>query len=203
MSDTGSVSGWIEAAKRGDESSVRMLWERYRERAIGLARMKLQGSPRRAADEEDVALSAFARFCLGAKEGRFPDLENRDDLWRLLAKITVQKSLDHAKNEKRLKRGGGAVRGDSAFQGSLSESGMNGIDQILCSEPTPEQAASFAEECGNLLESLGPTVESTPNSLQKLEGYTNAQIAERHDCSLSSIKRALQLIRKKWEEWQS
>ena len=87
MADKGSVSVWIEAAKRGDESAIRQLWERYRGRVSKLAWSKLQGSPRRAADEEDVALSAFARFCLGAQEGRFPQLESREDLWRILAKI--------------------------------------------------------------------------------------------------------------------
>ena len=34
------------------------------------------------ADEEDVALSAFDSLCRGAVEGRFPRLDDRNDLWR-------------------------------------------------------------------------------------------------------------------------
>lgn len=202
MADKGSVSGWIEAAKQGDQTSIRQLWERYRDRVVKLARVKLQGSPRRAADEEDVALSAFARFCLGVQEQRFPKLDNRDDLWRILAKITVQKSLDQAKGERRQKRGGGNVRGDSAFLNPPSSSGMNGIDQILCDGPTPELAASFAEECGKLLESLNDE-RLQGIALGKLEGHTNAELAEQYDCAVSTIERGLRLIRKKWQERQS
>jgi hypothetical protein len=44
---------------------------------VGLARARLQGLPRRAADEEDVALSAFASFCRAAEAGRFPRLCDR------------------------------------------------------------------------------------------------------------------------------
>jgi hypothetical protein len=39
---------------------------------------------RRAADEEDVALSAFNSFCLRAEEGRFLRLDDSDDLWQVL-----------------------------------------------------------------------------------------------------------------------
>ena len=31
-----------------------------------------------------MALSAFDSFCRGAEQGRFPDLNNRNDLWGML-----------------------------------------------------------------------------------------------------------------------
>jgi len=62
----------------------RKLWERYFRRLVGLARKKLRAAPRRAADEEDVALSAFDSFCRGAKLDRFPQLHDRLDVWQLL-----------------------------------------------------------------------------------------------------------------------
>ena len=37
------------------------------------------------ADEEDAALSAFHCLCEGAVRGRFLRLDDRDDLWRVLA----------------------------------------------------------------------------------------------------------------------
>src|SRR5262249_36398416 len=63
--------------------------------------------PRRAADEEDVALSALASFCRGAEQGRFPRLEDRDDLWALLVVIAARKAVDLRQREGRQKRGGG------------------------------------------------------------------------------------------------
>ena len=35
--------------------------------------------------------------------------------------------------------------------------------------------------------------------MAKMEGYTNVEIAGQRDCSLRSVERQLQLIRKKWE----
>ena len=88
MSTNGSVTKWINRLKAGDPEAARRLWEGFFRRLVGLARGKLEGSPRRAADEEDVALSAFGSLCRGAEGGRFPHLLDRDSLWQLLVAIT-------------------------------------------------------------------------------------------------------------------
>src|SRR5262249_21222956 len=120
MSAAGSVTCWLEQLKAGDQAAIQKVWEGYFQRLVGLARTKLQAAPRRAADEEDVALSAFDSFCRAAGEGRFPRLLDRDDLWQLLVVITVRKALNLLKAERRQKRGGGqspqtlAVAGDDS-----------------------------------------------------------------------------------------
>src|SRR5262245_27439563 len=67
MSSAGSVSHWIGLLKTGDPIAAQKLWEGYFERLVRLARSRLRDLPRRAADEEDVALSAFDSFCRGAE----------------------------------------------------------------------------------------------------------------------------------------
>src|SRR5262245_43324907 len=62
MPSAGSVTHWLGLLRAGDHAAAQPLWERYFSRLVGLARAKLQGLPRRAADEEDVALSAFDSF---------------------------------------------------------------------------------------------------------------------------------------------
>ena len=54
-----SVTEWIGGVKRGDSDAAGQLWERYFGKLVRHARQKLEGYPRRVADEEDVALSAF------------------------------------------------------------------------------------------------------------------------------------------------
>jgi hypothetical protein len=103
-----AISLWIDQLKGGDDEAARRIWQGYFERLVALARAKLLGMPRRAADEEDAALSAFDSFCRGAREGRFPRLDNRDDRWHLLVTITACKAYDLAEREGRLKHGGGA-----------------------------------------------------------------------------------------------
>ena len=78
---------------------------------VGLARARLEGMRHAVADEEDAALSAFDSFCRRRRAGRFPRLDDRDDLWRLLVVITERKASDQAQRERRLKRGGGKIVG--------------------------------------------------------------------------------------------
>src|ERR1700676_382215 len=115
MSMPGSVTHWVGQLKAGERDAAQQLWEAYFRRLVGLARKKLQGAKVRTADEEDVALSAFDSFCRGAEHGRFPQLGDRNDLWRLLVVITGRKAIDLIQKEGRQKRGGGALLGESAL----------------------------------------------------------------------------------------
>lgn len=74
------VTQWLTRLAKGDEWAARRIWERYYEQLVRLARRKLGRSPRRAADEEDVVLSAFEGFCRNAAAGRFSQLGDRYDL---------------------------------------------------------------------------------------------------------------------------
>src|SRR5215510_15571495 len=116
MPDQPSVSHWIQQLKGGNEAAVQRLWERYFARLVELARQRLRGAPRRAADEEDVALSAFDSFCRRAEQGRFPRLGDREDLWRLLVLIAERKAIKLREHEQAAKRGGGRVRDESGLR---------------------------------------------------------------------------------------
>src|SRR5262249_45470909 len=135
MSAGQSVTHWIRQAQAGDAAAAQQLWQRYFRRLVGLARKKLRGVPRRAADEEDVALRAFDRFCRGAEQGRFPGLDDRHALWGLLIPLTSRKTADLAQHERRQKRGGGAVQGESAF---LEAADTAGEEAGLAQVPSPE-----------------------------------------------------------------
>jgi hypothetical protein len=148
MSTSGSVTYWVRELQAGNHLAAEKLWQGYFHRLVSLARTKLKNRPRRAADEEDVALSAFASFCRGAEQGRFPQLADRDDLWQLLVLITGRKAADLVQHVCRQKRGGGRVCGDSALAGPRdSTDSVEGLEQVLGSEPTPEFAAQVADEC--------------------------------------------------------
>lgn len=149
-------------------------------------------------DEEDVVLSAFDSFCRGAAAGRFPRLEDRDDLWKLLVQITCRTAYDHQKHEHRQKRGGGAVRGNSAFSSHPETDGFGGIEQVMGHEPTPELAAQIAEEYDRLLGQLEDQA-LREIALLRLESYSVAEIGQRLGCSLRTVKRRLAIIRQRWE----
>ena len=196
MQPEDELTAWARRLQAGDRAGAGPLWEAYYRRLVALARQKLAGSPRREADEEDVALSAFDSFCRGAEAGRFPRLDDRDDLWRVLLTITVRKAADLRQARSRLKRGGGRVRGESAFGEPDADAGR-GIEQALSDEPGPELAAEVAEQCRELLGALaaGPL---RSVAVWKMEGRTNGEIAELLGCSLATVERKLALIRDAW-----
>ena len=188
----GSVTRWIDLLKAGDALAAQRIWERYFQRLVWLARQKLQGNRPRAADEEDVALSAFDSFCRGAETGRFPELMDRDGLWRLLVVLTNRKAAHLMRDEGRQKRGGKA-----GVKGSGEEAVQ--LDQILSREPTPEFAAQVAEEYRRLLDSLGgKELESV--ALWRMEGYSNDEIAGKLGCTPRTVERKLHIIRGLWEK---
>jgi DNA-directed RNA polymerase specialized sigma24 family protein len=154
----------------------------------------LRNAPRRVADEEDVALSAFDSLCRGIEQGRFPDLKDRHGLWALLVLITARKAADLANYQRRRRRGGGPVRGDSAPEPPGDEGGADGFAGLEADDPTPGVAALLAEEVRVLLDRMGSD-ELRAIAVWKLEGYTNAEIAARLGCAAVSVERRLRLIR--------
>ena len=176
-----SITRCIEALKGGDHDAAQRIWEAYFHRLVGLARGRLRDAPRRAADEEDVALSAFDSFCRGVDAGRFPRLDDRHDLWQVLVLITVRKAIDYRKRWER--------------QGAKGW----GIEEIVGREPTPALAAMVADQLHQLLEVLDDD-ELRQVARWKLDGYTNAEIARMLGRCERAVERMLNLIRRIWKE---
>jgi DNA-directed RNA polymerase specialized sigma24 family protein len=197
MASGESATRWLGRLRAGDEEAAQKLWERYFRRLVGLARRRLQGHRQRVEDEEDVALGAFASFCRGARAGRFSRLRDRHNLWPLLMVLTLRKAHDAIKHERARKRGGGAVRGESALIGAAD--GEPAFAEILGREPTPSEALAVAEECRRLLDLLGAADLRTV-ALGKLEGYTNAEIAAQLGCVPETVERKLRVIRTIWSK---
>jgi DNA-directed RNA polymerase specialized sigma24 family protein len=194
MPDGGSVTHWLHRLGDGDADAAQPLWERYFDRLVRLAARKLGGASRRAADEEDVALSAFDSFCRGAARGRFPRLRDRASLWGLLVLITARKAVNLSRHEGRKKRDDGRV----VLAEAGNSSSADPIDRVVGREPTPEFAARVAEEYCRLLDRL-PDDEHRRIAVWKMEGYTNPEIAAKIGRSEPTVERRLNRIRRVWE----
>jgi DNA-directed RNA polymerase specialized sigma24 family protein len=181
-----SVTNWLSMVRAGNPHGAQQLWERYFGEMVGLARARLAGKPVGRACEEDVALSAFASFCRRAEEGRFPDLADRDDLWRLLVTVTARKASHLVRDQQRHKRGG-------QFQRHETD-----LDYLVGESPSPEFAAQCADEFRQLLDRLQDE-QLVRLALWKLEGFTNDEIVAKCGCAPRTVERKLQLIRKIWE----
>jgi DNA-directed RNA polymerase specialized sigma24 family protein len=191
----GSVTHCLGALKAGDAAAAQRLWERYFDGLVRLAWAKLGAMPRSAADEEDVALSAFHSSCQGAARGRFPRLDDGDNPWRLLVTITARKALDQVQRQARKKRGGRVPVGSA--QVSVDAAAGAGLVEVLGREPTPQLATMVVDERRRLLAALGDEP-LRQVALLRMEGYSDEEIAARVDCSLRTVSRKLTLIRKAW-----
>ncbi|HZZ76962.1 MAG TPA: ECF-type sigma factor [Gemmataceae bacterium] len=183
----GSVSRLIPNLMDGDRQAMQTLWERYFQPLVRLARGRMQ-SARRVAGSEDIALEAFLEFChclaRPDAERRFPQLQTREQVWKLLACFTIRTAFDqnrkHARREK-------IVAGESAL-------GEEGFAPFAGREPAPEFSAAVHE----LLEQLQDETLRTV-ALRKLEGFSVAEIAQELDCSASTVERKLRAIRSIWK----
>jgi DNA-directed RNA polymerase specialized sigma24 family protein len=194
-----SVTTWISWLKTGEEAAAGAIWDRFYQELIDHARKRLNGMPRRVIDEEDVVLCAMQSAMHGIRDGEYPNVRDRQGLVKLLLAITARKATDAQRCHLAAKRGGGKVRGESAF---LPPDGPWGIDGVAAEISPPEMAPMLIDQIWHLLDSL------EEDSLREvailaMEGHTVAEMAERLGCSRRTIERKLRLIRTCWKHAES
>jgi DNA-directed RNA polymerase specialized sigma24 family protein len=188
MTEDGSITRWISGLRRGEDEAAEKLWREYFARMVAVAGRRLAGAGRRA-DDEDAALSAFKSFCVGAREGKFPQLRDRDNLWPLLLALTSHKCVDEIRRGTRRKRGGGAT--------AVTEE----LEFITAREPSTEMIAELGERLELLLDRLDRTGDPALRriAIARLEGEGTGEIAVRLECSRKTIERKLRVIEQVWD----
>lgn len=195
-----AVSIWIEDLRNTDDSAAEKLWNHFFIRLHAIAKKKLSARTVAVYDEEDAAQSAFLSLCDGIAAGRFPDLDDRQSLWKLLLVITSRKISRRHKYDGRQKRDSGRSLGDAVFASSASEDAPSSpTADLVCREPTPDFVVEFSETCDTLFNQLDDSRLQQTLKL-RLEGYTINEIADRMSCSRRTVQRSMELIRRRWQE---
>ncbi len=196
MSDVDAISMWLNAVKNGDPNAAQKLWDRYFPSLVRLAQKKLSWVPRKLEDEEDVALSALDSFCRAADKGRFPHVNDRHSLWKLLCRITHRKAVDLIRRSQ-TGMGDARVLGESCFAG-----GTSSTRQPMAAQARPAEAADLAvllaEEVQRLLQML-PDDELKTIAIARMDGHMNREIADELGCAERTIERRLKYIRAIWK----
>ena len=119
-------------------------------------------------------------------------------IWKLLVVITARQASNLKKRQRRLKRGSGKVRGESAMLGNGKDDRDEiGIQNVMDRQLSPEFAAELVELRQILLDGLDTELRQI--ALWKMEGFSNAWIAEKMRCTTRSIQRKLEAIRMVWD----
>jgi len=167
-------------------------YQRYFGRMIGLLRKRLPAYLCQRADPADLAQSAWVSFLRGFAEDRI-DLDNRDSLWPLLARIAIRKYQDLIERAHTQKR-------DPTREKPLGASrpGMS-VWEPLGNEPSPYEGAAAAETTELIASRLGDDRQQQILSMH-LGGYLVREISVEVRLSERTVKRVLQKIRDLYAE---
>jgi RNA polymerase sigma factor (sigma-70 family) len=182
MRDDGGFEELMARLRAGDDAAETLVFRRYVRRLIALAGRQFAAWMRDRADVEDVVLSAYRSFFLRNGRGEF-DLAGWDELWSLLAVITLHKC---SKRRRHLR----AARRDAGRDVGLSEPDADEAARIPDRAPTPAEAAIVTETVEQLLRVMTPDDRAIVEQI--LIGYTAAEVAERLDCSERTVRRVRQ-----------
>lgn len=164
----------------GDEEAASGIFDRYVHRLTLLARSRLSPTLASRTDPEDVVLSAYRSFFIGARDGRFK-LSRSGDLWRLLVSITMHKLYRHARFHQ------------AGIRSVASEETLASPNLHLSREPSPHEALSLADELEQFMTSLAP--EERRIFELRLQDETLAEISAATGRSERTVRRILKAIR--------
>ena len=183
-----SFADLMARLRAGEPDAAREVFERFADRLIALAHRHLDRLVRAKTDAEDVMLSALKSFLLRAAAGRF-ELSGWDGLWGLLVCITLRKCGREVRHFHRPCRD---VRRETGLPpaGGQAEADWN----LLCGEPTPQEAAVLAETLEQFLAGLGER--ERPIVRLRLEGYTVPEISARAGLTEYTVRGVLKKVRK-------
>jgi DNA-directed RNA polymerase specialized sigma24 family protein len=141
--------------------------------------------------------STFKSFFLRQQRGQY-DLADRDDLLRLLVRMTLNKARGTAARESRGRRDYRREQTSTTVAGNPRGTEDWLVECVERGAPTPDEGAALAEEAERRLAQLPDDLYRI--AVYKLEGYTNAEIAALPEmgCSVRTVERKLRLIREAW-----
>lgn len=172
-----------------------MIWERFAPRLKALVRRHLDARILRREDEQDILQSMFASFCQAQSAGKTPPA-SREELWRLLVRITMCKVVNTANRHMAICRD---VRKECPDRVAMGEGQSDWIlEHIDRGQISPDERASVVEEVDRLLNLLPQELRQIV--LWRIEGFTNAEIARMIDKTVRSVEFKLQLTRKILDE---
>jgi len=174
----------VAAFKAGSQSAARELFDRYCEKLMRLARRRIGQRMTSRVDPEDVIQSAFRTFFVHVRNDEFT-FDAEDDLFKLLVRLTVNKSLRQIAHHRAAKRDPHREAGQGSDDADI-------LAGVVAHEPSPDMEVAVLDEFARFLEQF-PEFERKVLEL-KLQGNTTTEIAEALGSYDRKIRRVLERI---------
>jgi RNA polymerase sigma-70 factor (ECF subfamily) len=176
----------------GDPEAAGVVFDRYAGRLVGLAADHLPRTLQAKLDPEDVVQSVFRSFFRRQAAGAY-QLEGWEQLWGLLAAITVHKCGHHVEKFLTARRD---VRRE--WRGPLPDSSSACVTPPTDPAPTPAEALLLADTLREVLDNL--TERERPVVVLRLQGLLVAEIAAELRCSERTVLRHLDAVRSRLKQ---
>ncbi|MEZ5944309.1 MAG: sigma-70 family RNA polymerase sigma factor [Planctomycetaceae bacterium] len=166
----------IAGVREGNNAACTRFWNLFGPLIQRVAARHISPSMKRRIGQESILLSACRTFFHHAQQGEY-DIPDSDSVWRLLCAITVNKvrmKVRYHSSQRRDLRA--EVHGDS-------------VPDIPAENPSTVEELEFAEHLDHLLSQFDDEEKRVVEG--KLQGMSNAEIAESMGCSERTIRRLL------------
>jgi len=185
MSEVPDDRRLIDLCRAGDQNAARQLFEHYVNRLLPLARLRLSQRLASRVDPEDIVQSVFRTFFKRLKAGEF-QIEEEDDLCKLLVRITVHKTLRQVAFHKAGKR-------DFSLEAHQGDNANDQMVQLLGREPGPEVTVAFLNQLEHFLGRLQPMEREILE--MRMQGHSNEDIAQKLGIYDRKIRRVIERVR--------
>ena len=185
----GSLPDLIAALRNRSDTAATRVVNEYAQRLIGLARTRLSTRLQQKTDPEDVVQSVFRTFFRRQADGHF-SLEDSDDLWNLLARITVCKCARVAEFYSAASRD--VAREVPGQQGSFDEErGFNLTDH----KPSRVEVEMLTQTLEEIMRGL--SIRDRTIVEMRLAEYSVPEIVSAVGCSDSTVDRVVRRVRER------
>jgi len=175
----------VDLCRQGDQKAASDLFNHYVNRLLPLARLRLSQRLASRVDPEDIVQSVFRTFFKRLKAGEF-EIQEHDDLCKLLVRITVHKTLRQVAFHRAGKR-------DFGMETAQGDGSRDQLVDLLGREPGPEVTVAFLNQLEHFLNRLRP-MEREILEL-RMQGCSNEEIATKLGIYDRKIRRVIERVR--------
>jgi DNA-directed RNA polymerase specialized sigma24 family protein/predicted Ser/Thr protein kinase len=178
----------LKRVEAGDSQATAAIFDRYVQRLLALARTRVGAKLRRRIDAEDVVQSAYRSFFVHAENHEYI-LSEAGDLWRLLARITLNKLYSQVEKHTAARRNihreyepSDALRDDpAALEPTAAEviALSEQLQLITKSLASTEQIVFGAHLRGDAIDTISNAIKKSPRTVRRLLAHIRQKIENR------------------------
>jgi RNA polymerase sigma factor (sigma-70 family) len=184
------ITEYLKAFKAGDAARLNDILKAYWSQLVAHCEQRLSRKFKPQQEGQDFAIQAFHNLAEGVRRGRWPRLDNRNDLWQVLLQAANCRIKDFVRNQMAEKRGGSQQR---LTDGPQSSRPMD-LDQFQARDEFPQDAEQLVQLMFDLSNRLRGKITHVRILVDHLNNYTNQEIAIRYEISSRTVRRKLDEI---------